>query len=112
MEREIKNATRNQVKQDAFDALIEKNEFEVPKAMLEQEIDRQRDQMLQRFAQQFGADPKTFDKSMFPNEMFEEQALRAARLGVIVASIITMKILLRSSNSLPMTKNNVQALNL
>ncbi len=88
MEREIKNATRNQVKQAAFDALLESNEFEVPKAMLEQEIDRQRDQMLQRFAQQFGADPSTFDKSMFPNEMFEEQALRAARLGVIVARII------------------------
>ncbi len=88
MEREIKNASRNQVKQAVFDSLIEKNEFEVPQAMLEQEIERQREQMLQRFAQQFGADPKTFDKSMFPNEMFEEQALRSARLGVIVASLI------------------------
>lgn len=88
MEREIKNASRNQVKQAAFDAVLEKNEFDVPKAMVEQEIDRQRNMMLQRFASQFGADPSQFDSSMFPNEMFEEQATRAARLGVIVASII------------------------
>ncbi len=57
MEREVKHAARNQVKQAAFDALLEKNEFDVPKAMLDQEIDRQRQMMLNRFAQQFGANP-------------------------------------------------------
>ncbi|PIE46823.1 MAG: trigger factor [Gammaproteobacteria bacterium] len=88
MEREIKNASRNQVKQAAFDALLEKNEFDVPKAIVEQEIDRQRNQMLQRFASQFGGDTSQLDASMFPNEMFEEQAIRSARLGVIVASLI------------------------
>lgn len=88
MEREIKNATRNQVKQAAFDALVEKNEFDVPNAMLIQEIERQRQLMLNRFAQQFGTDPKTFDKSMLPDELFEEQALRAVRLGVLVGQII------------------------
>lgn len=88
MEREIKNAARNQVKQAAFDALLEKNEFDVPQAMLDQEIDRQRNMMMQRFAQQFGANPNSFDKDMLPNELFEDQALRAARLGIMVARII------------------------
>lgn len=88
MEREIKNAGRNQVKQAAFDALLEKNEFDVPKAMLEQEINRQREQMLQRFAQQFGANPNTFGADMLPNELFEDQALRAVRLGVLISQII------------------------
>lgn len=88
MDREIKNAGRNQVKQAAFDALLEKNEFDVPKAMLEQEINRQREQMLQRFAQQFGANPNTFGADMLPNELFEDQALRAVRLGVLVSQII------------------------
>lgn len=88
MEREVKSAARNQVKQAAFDALLEKNEFDVPAAMLEQEIDRQRNMMLQRFARQFNTNPNTFDKSILPNEMFEEQALRAARLGVLVARLI------------------------
>lgn len=88
MEREIKSATRNQVKQAAFDALVEKNEFDVPNAMLAGEIDRQRNLMLQRFARQFGANPNTFDKNMLPDELFEDQALRAVRLGVLVGQII------------------------
>lgn len=88
MEREIKNAARNQAKQAAFDALLEKNEFDVPKAMLTQEIDRQRGLMLRRFAEQFGADPKNFDKEMLPDELFEEQALRSARLAILIGRII------------------------
>lgn len=88
MEREIKNAARNQVKQAAFDALVDKNEFDVPNAMLAAEIDRQRNLMLQRFAQQFGANPNTFDKNMLLDELFEDQALRAVRLGVLVGQII------------------------
>lgn len=88
MEREIKNAARNQVKQAAFDALVDKNEFDVPNAMLAAEIDRQRNLMLQRFAQQFGANPNTFDKNMLSDELFEDQALRAVRLGVLVGQII------------------------
>ncbi|AWY19194.1 trigger factor [Moraxella bovis] len=88
MEREIKSAARNQVKQATFDALVEKNEFDVPNAMLAGEIDRQRNLMLQRFAQQFGANPNTFDKNMLPDELFEYQALRAVRLGVLVGQII------------------------
>ena len=56
--------------------------------MLDQEIDRQRQLMLNRFSQQFGADPKTFDSNMLPNELFEDQALRAVRLGVLVSQII------------------------
>lgn len=90
MEREIKNAARSQVKQATFDALLEKNEFDVPNAMLEQEIERQRNMMMQRFAQQFGG-ADTFNKDMLPNELFEEQALRAARLGIIVARVIDTK---------------------
>lgn len=88
MEREIKNASRNQVKQAVFDALLEKNEFDIPKAMLEQEINRQRNMMLQRFSQQFGANPNNFSGDMLPNELFEDQALRSARLGVIVSRLI------------------------
>lgn len=88
MEREIKNAARSQVKQAVFDGLLDKNEFDVPQAMVDQEIERQRNMMMQRFAQQFGANPDNFNKDMLPDELFEEQAIRAARLGVIVARVI------------------------
>ena len=44
MEREIKSASRNQIKQATFDALLEQNEIDIPEAMLEQEVNRQRQQ--------------------------------------------------------------------
>lgn len=88
MEREVKNAARNQVKQAAFDALLEKNEFDIPKAMLDSEIDRQRNRMMQRFAQQFGGNAKAFDKDTLPDELFEDQAARAVRLGVLIGRIV------------------------
>ncbi|ELA09096.1 trigger factor [Moraxella macacae 0408225] len=88
MEREIKNAGRSQIKEATFNALLEKNEIDIPTSMLEQEIERQRNLMLNRFAQQFGANPNNFSKDMLPNELFEDQALRSARLGVLVSSLI------------------------
>ncbi|WP_296403121.1 trigger factor [Psychrobacter sp.] len=88
MTREVKNAARNQVKQAAFDALLDKNEFDVPSAMVDQEVDRQRNLMMQRFAQQFGGNANAIDKDMLPRELFEEQAIRAARLGVLVSRVI------------------------
>lgn len=88
MTREVKNAARNQVKQATFDALLEKNEFDVPSAMVDQEVDRQRSLMMQRFAQQFGGNANSIDKDMLPRELFEEQAIRAARLGVLVSRVI------------------------
>lgn len=89
MEREVRNGLRNQVKQAAFDALVEANEVEVPGAMVAQEIDRQRQQMIQQFTQQFGgANAQTFDKSMLPDELFKEQAEKSVKLGVLVSKVL------------------------
>jgi len=89
MEREVRNGLRNQVKQAAFDALVEANEVEVPSAMVAQEIDRQRQQMIQHFTQQFGgANAQTFDKSMLPDELFKEQAEKSVKLGVLVSKVL------------------------
>jgi len=89
MEREVRNGLRNQVKQAAFDALVEANEVEVPSAMVAQEIDRQRQQMIQQFTQQFGgANAQTFDKSMLHDELFKEQAEKSVKLGVLVSKVL------------------------
>lgn len=87
MEREVKNSLRQQVKQAAFNAVVENNEVEVPTAMVTEEIGRQRQQMLQQFAQQFGG-AQNFDQSMLPDELFREQAERAVKLGVLVGKIL------------------------
>lgn len=88
MQREVKHSLRTQTKQATFDALLSANpDVQVPKAMIADEIQRQRQAMLQQFAQQFGGAQK-FDDKMLPDELFQEQAERAVKLGVLVAKII------------------------
>ncbi|WP_111893311.1 trigger factor [Acinetobacter sp. MB5] len=89
MEREVKNGLRNQIKAAAFDALVAANEIEVPNAMVAQEIDRQRQQMIQQFTQQFGAQgAKAFDSSLLPDDLFKEQAEKSVKLGVLVSKVL------------------------
>lgn len=88
MEREVKNGLRNQTKQAAFDALINANAIEVPKAMVAEETQRQREAMLQQFAQQFGGQLPNFNNDMLPDELFREQAERSVKLGILVSKVI------------------------
>lgn len=89
MDREVKNGLRNQVKAATFDALVAANEVEVPESMLAQEIDRQRQQMIQQFTQQFGTQgAQAFDSSMLPDDLFKEQAQKAVKLGVLVSKVL------------------------
>ncbi|WP_049721623.1 trigger factor [Gilvimarinus polysaccharolyticus] len=85
MERELKNALKGKVKSQVMDQLIESHEVELPKALVGNEIDVLRNQMMQRFGQQ----PKGFDaKSMLPDTMFEEEAKRRVALGLIVGEVV------------------------
>ena len=86
MERELKNAVKNKVKQQVMDGLLAENEFDVPKTMVDSEIDRQRQQMVQ----QFGGGAQ-FDASTLPAELFEAQATRSAKLGVLLGELIKQK---------------------
>lgn len=88
MEREVKNGLRNQTKQAAFDALINANAIDVPKAMVAEETQRQREAMLQQFAQQFGGQLPNFNNDMLPDELFREQAERSVKLGILVSKVI------------------------
>lgn len=83
MERELKSALKNKIKQQAMEGLLEQNEIEVPRALVDQEIDRQRQQMVQ----QFGGGQQ-FDYSTLPAELFEEQATRSVKLGLLLGEFI------------------------
>jgi trigger factor len=83
MERELKAQTRNKTKEQVMDGLIGIHEFDVPESLVKQEVDRQRQQMVQ----QFGGGQQ-FDASMLPDDLFREQAERGVRLGLIMRSIM------------------------
>ncbi|MDO6745794.1 trigger factor [Gilvimarinus sp. 1_MG-2023] len=85
MERELKNALKSKVKSQVMDQLIESHEVELPKALVANEVNVLRNQMMQRFGQQ----PKGFDaKSLLPDTMFEEDAKRRVSLGLIVGEVV------------------------
>ncbi len=81
MGRELKAALKGKVKTQVFDALLETNQIEVPKAQIENEINRLRTQAVQ----QFGGNVKP---EQLPADMFAAQAERRVALGLIVAQMI------------------------
>jgi trigger factor len=84
MERELRNNIRARVKNAVFDALLAANPVEVPKALLSQEVDRQRQQAIQRF----GGNAQNIKPEMLPNELFEEASRRSVALGLLLSEII------------------------
>ena len=88
MARELKNAVEGKVKQQVMDALAAAHEsLEVPRALVAREIDTMRNQMFQQFG---GAAGKDMDlKSMLPDEMFEENASKRVKLGLVLAELVS-----------------------
>ncbi len=87
MTRELKQAIKNKVKTQVMDALLAGHTVEVPKALVANEINRQRQAMFQ----QFGAGAAKLDASMLPDELFSEQAQRSVSLGLLISQIIKDK---------------------
>lgn len=90
MERELKQALKNHTKKQVLDAVLEKNDIEVPNALIEQEIDAMRRQTLQQFG---GGDAfEGLDlNSLLPAEMFNEEAKRRVSLGLILSQVVEDK---------------------
>jgi len=86
MERELEQTIKNKVKEQIVSALVERNEFDVPKALISNEIDALRQQAVQ----QFGG-PSNFDASALPAELFQEQAEKRVKLGLLMASVVEAK---------------------
>lgn len=81
MERELTDVVRNRVRGQVVDALYRENPFEVPRAMVDEQVQR----MQLEAARRIGAK----DASQVPaRELFEEQARRRAALGLIMGQIV------------------------
>lgn len=81
MERELKQAVSNKVKNDVVDGLLETTELEIPQALVDQEIDRLRQDAVQRFGGQM-------DPQQLPAELFTDQAKRRVKTGLLFQEIV------------------------
>ena len=88
MTRELKNAVQGKVKQQVMDAVAAAHTgVEVPRALIEGEIEVMRNQMLQQFGGAGGADLDL--KSLLPDDMFTENAETRVRLGLVLAELVS-----------------------
>jgi len=83
MERELENAAVSQKKKSAFDQLVEKNEVEVPKALVEREVSQYGEQ----FSSQMGTEgmAEIIETLM---DGFRETAERRLKLSLLVGEIV------------------------
>jgi len=83
MERELKQAIQRNTKNQALDGLLEQNSIDVPSALIDQEIQRLQEQAFQ----QFGGGQE-FKPGMLPKELFQPQAERRVKLGLLINATI------------------------
>jgi len=85
LEREVKHRLQARNKQAAMDALAAKAELDLPKSVVQAELDRlvegARADLKQRGV-------KDADKAPIPDDLFRPQAERRVRLGLVVAELV------------------------
>ncbi|MFZ6844741.1 trigger factor [Undibacterium sp. RuTC16W] len=98
LEREVKGRVKAKTKDSVMDALVKAVEFDVPKALVEQDGQRLAEMTRQDMAQR-GMNVKDVP---FPPELFAAQAERRVRLGLILAELV-------KANNLQATAEQIKA---
>ena len=99
LEREVKSRLVARNKQAVMDALVAKAELDLPKSIVQAEIDR----MVEGARADLKARGiKDADKAPIPGELFTAQAERRVRLGLVVAELVR-------ANSLHATPEQIKA---
>lgn len=87
MQRELNSAISNQVKSQVMDELKRLHTVQLPKAMVSQEIQNQKRQMLQQF-QMYGQNGQAPAIDL-PDDLFTDQAEKRVTVGLVVNEIVT-----------------------
>ena len=87
LEREVKARLQARNKQAVMDLLLTQAELDLPKASVDAEIARLREDMLADLKQRGMKDVEKF-QAQLPDDIFREQAERRVRLGLIAAELV------------------------
>jgi trigger factor len=90
LEREVKTRLKNRIKDQVMQALLDTTGIEVPKALVEMEIQRMQTMARQDLVAR-GIPVK--DDTPLPPGMFEKQAQRRVNLGLILAEVVRINSL-------------------
>lgn len=84
MEREMKTASRNKLKNAVMDSVLSLVDVEAPASLVASEIHQLKHQMVQ----QMGGGNSQIDPHQLPDDIFTEQAKRRVTLGLVMGEII------------------------
>jgi trigger factor len=86
MQRELDQTLKALIKEQVIAGLLEKNQIDLPKALVDQEIDALRVQAKQRFSQQQGGNVDNMPE--LPADLFEENARKRVSIGLLLGEVI------------------------
>jgi len=98
LEREVRGRVKSKTKESVMDALVKVVEFDVPKTLVAQDSERLAEMTRQDMAQR-GMNVKDVP---FPTDLFNAQAERRVRLGLILAELV-------KANNLQATTEQIKA---
>ncbi len=81
MDRELADAVRAKVKTQLMDGLLAQNTLDVPKSLIEEEINVMQKEM-------FGGELSDEKRAELPRKPFEEQAKRRIALGLMLGEVV------------------------
>lgn len=84
MERELRQVIKNKIKAQVMDGLVKENEVALPTALVDQEIERLR----QQANRELGMATRKKELPELPASLFADQAKRRVSLGLIVGEVI------------------------
>ncbi len=86
LEREVKRRADTRVKDQVMKSLLEATKVEVPKALLEMEVER----LMQGMRQDLEQRGMKADQIPMPKEAFEPEAVRRVSLGLIIGEMVKL----------------------
>tara|TARA_B100001123_G_scaffold416975_1_gene519227 strand:+ start:1973 stop:3274 length:1302 start_codon:yes stop_codon:yes gene_type:complete len=87
LQEDLENVIKNRSKSSILESLREAHSFEIPKALIESEINNMRLDAARRV----GLDPKDLKEDLFPKDTFQEEAMKRVSVGIILNKIIEEK---------------------
>jgi trigger factor len=84
MNKELSQKLKSNLKNAVMEGLLENNKVIAPSALVAEEVKSLKQQSIQRM----GQDPKTFDADSLPDDLFELEADKRVRLGLLVGEVI------------------------
>jgi trigger factor len=84
MEKELGQRLKTSIKNAVMTGILEENKIIAPSALVAEECKS----LKMQAAQRMGQDLETFDVDSLPNNMFEEEATKRVRLGLLVGEVI------------------------